>query len=214
MARSGSHLRGRRLRRPGGCVSLVVVADRLCDVREALQPPGRAGAAGTRLIRRSLTAFTVSKDGRIYIFDAQTDVPLPHGRPVTAQSFADAFNRIAKPKLGSPATAYMREIEASSRGDRRQGGVDLRCPRARPLPAADPAHQAARRLHRPADVALLLPDPPRTRRSTRAGSTTLPAPARTTSPSESSTSASFMKRNPYYGGNRPRTSTRSSGRPA
>ena len=29
---------------------------------------------------------------------------------MTARSFADAFNRVANPRLGSPATSYMREI--------------------------------------------------------------------------------------------------------
>ena len=41
--------------------------------------------------------------------------------------------------------------------------VDLRHPRARSLQAADPAHAAARRLHRPPDDALLLPVLPNTR---------------------------------------------------
>ena len=32
---------------------------------------------------------------------------------MTARSYVDAFNRVANPKLGSPATPYMREIEGA-----------------------------------------------------------------------------------------------------
>ena len=54
--------------------------------------------------------FTVSKDGRTYTFELKRTFRFHTGAPVTARSFADAFNRVANPKLESPATTYMREI--------------------------------------------------------------------------------------------------------
>ena len=103
--------------------------------------------------------FTVSKDGRTYTFELKQTFRFHTGAPVTAQSFADAFNRVANPKLGVTGDGLHARDRRRRRGDRRQGEVDLRRPRARPLPVADPADQAGRRLHRPADDAVLLPDP-------------------------------------------------------
>ena len=54
--------------------------------------------------------YTVSKDGRTYTFKLKQTFRFHTGDRVTAQSFADAFNRDAQPRLASPATAYMREI--------------------------------------------------------------------------------------------------------
>ena len=40
---------------------------------------------------------TVSGDGRTYTFDLKRTFRFHTGAPVTAQSFADAFNRVANP---------------------------------------------------------------------------------------------------------------------
>jgi ABC-type oligopeptide transport system substrate-binding subunit len=72
--------------------------------------PDAPGAAGTRLVPEVVDRFTVSKDGRTYTFTLKQTFRFHTGARVTAQSFADAFNRNAQPKLVSPATAYMREI--------------------------------------------------------------------------------------------------------
>ena len=128
--RSASHQR--RLADPGR------------DVREALQLPGRRGGApGRASCREVVDGFTVSRDRRTYTFDAEEDVPLPHRR---AGDRAELRRRV-RPRRPTEARvagrrAYMREIVGAASGDRRQGAIDLRRPRARPLPAADPADQA------------------------------------------------------------------------
>ena len=72
--------------------------------------PDAAGRAGTRLVPEVVERFTVSKDGRTYTFRLKPTFRFHTGAAVTAQSFADAFNRNAQPRLQSPATAYMHEI--------------------------------------------------------------------------------------------------------
>jgi ABC-type oligopeptide transport system substrate-binding subunit len=72
--------------------------------------PDAAGAAGTRLVPEVVDRFTVSKDRRTYTFTLKETFRFHTGARVTAQSFADAFNRDVQPKLASPATSYMREI--------------------------------------------------------------------------------------------------------
>ena len=47
---------------------------------------------------------------RTYTFDLHRGFRFHTGAPVTAQSFADAFNRDAQPDLESPARGFMREI--------------------------------------------------------------------------------------------------------
>ena len=72
--------------------------------------PDAPGAAGTRLVPEVVDRYTVSKDRRTYTFTLKQTFRFHTGARVTAQSFADAFNRDAQPRLASPATAYMREI--------------------------------------------------------------------------------------------------------
>jgi ABC-type oligopeptide transport system substrate-binding subunit len=72
--------------------------------------PDAPGAAGLRLIPEVVKAYTVSRDGRTYSFDLRRTFRFHTGAQVTARSFVDAFNRVAQPKLRSPATAYLHEI--------------------------------------------------------------------------------------------------------
>jgi oligopeptide transport system substrate-binding protein len=72
--------------------------------------PDEPGAAGTQIVPEVVRDTTISRDGRLYTFDLKRTFRFHTGAPVTAGSFADAFNRVAKPRLGSPATTYMREI--------------------------------------------------------------------------------------------------------
>jgi ABC-type oligopeptide transport system substrate-binding subunit len=72
--------------------------------------PDAPGAAGTRLAKEVADQTTVSGDGRTYTFELKKTFRFHTGARVTAQSFADAFNRDANPKLGSPAVAYLHEI--------------------------------------------------------------------------------------------------------
>jgi oligopeptide transport system substrate-binding protein len=72
--------------------------------------PDKPGAEGARLVPEVVDRYTVSRDGRTYTFTLKRTFRFHTGARVTAQSFADAFNRDAQPKLRSPATAYMGEI--------------------------------------------------------------------------------------------------------
>jgi ABC-type oligopeptide transport system substrate-binding subunit len=76
--------------------------------------PDAAGAAGTRLVPEVVDRHSISRDGRTYTFELKRTFRFNTGAAVTAQSFADAFNRAAQPKLGSPATHYMGEIEGAA----------------------------------------------------------------------------------------------------
>jgi ABC-type transport system substrate-binding protein len=72
--------------------------------------PDKPGAAGTRPVPEVVKAFTVSRDGRTYVFELKRTFRFHTGARVTARSFADAFNRVANPRLESPVKFYMREI--------------------------------------------------------------------------------------------------------
>jgi len=72
--------------------------------------PDASGAAGTQLIPEVVRKFRVSGDGRVYTFELKRTFRFHMGAAVTARSFADAFNRVANPRLKSPATGYIREI--------------------------------------------------------------------------------------------------------
>ena len=72
--------------------------------------PDAPGAAGTRLVPEVVKASTISRDGRTYTFELKRTFRFHTGAAVTARSFADAFNRVANPRLKSPATSFMREI--------------------------------------------------------------------------------------------------------
>jgi oligopeptide transport system substrate-binding protein len=75
--------------------------------------PDESGAAGTRVIPEVVERYGVSKDGRTYTFDLKRTFRFHTGAGVTARSFADAFNRDAEPRLRSPATSFMHEIEGA-----------------------------------------------------------------------------------------------------
>jgi len=81
--------------------------------------PDAAGAKGARVVPEVVDDWDMSPDGRTYTFLLRTSFRFHTGARVTAQSFADAFNRNARPQLGSPAPDFMREIvgvEAVSKG--------------------------------------------------------------------------------------------------
>jgi ABC-type oligopeptide transport system substrate-binding subunit len=69
-----------------------------------------AGTAGARIVPEVVDRHTVSRDGRTHTVTLRKTFRFHTGARVTAQSFADAFDRNAQPKLESPATSYMREI--------------------------------------------------------------------------------------------------------
>jgi peptide/nickel transport system substrate-binding protein len=57
--------------------------------------PDAAGEAGARVIPEVVDRYVVSRDGKTYIFDLKKTFRFHTGAPVTARSFADAFNRDA-----------------------------------------------------------------------------------------------------------------------
>ena len=68
------------------------------------------GAGVARLVPEVVERSTVSNDGRTYTFELKRTFRFHTGVRVTARSFADAFERVAQPKLPSPAKNYLREI--------------------------------------------------------------------------------------------------------
>ena len=61
-----------------------------------------------------MNTYTVSKDGLTYTFDLKRSFRFQNGARVTAQSFVDAFNRTASPRLKSYAAPYMHEIAGAN----------------------------------------------------------------------------------------------------
>ena len=177
-------VRGRRFPRHGAGLRSDPWSISFATCAKLFNHPDEEGASGTHIVPEVVRlAHGLSRRTHLRV-RAEADVPFPHGRRGDG---AELRSRL-QPKRQPKARGGIRDkLHARDRrrpgGDRRHGGANLRCPRARPLPAADPAHEAARRLHGPADAAVLLPVPP-TRRSILAGPT-FPAPARTTSRSTS-----------------------------
>jgi peptide/nickel transport system substrate-binding protein len=68
------------------------------------------GAAGAQVVKEVARKFSVSHHGRTYTFDLKRSFKFHTGEPVTARSFAVAFNRDADPKMNSPAQQYLHEI--------------------------------------------------------------------------------------------------------
>ena len=77
--------------------------------------PDASGDEGAKVVPEVVRApWSVSRDRRTYTFDLKRTFRFHTGARVTAQSFADAFNRDAQPKLHSPAVDFMREIEGAA----------------------------------------------------------------------------------------------------
>ena len=81
----------------GGLSSAIEVAT--CS--KLFNYPDEEGAAGARVIREVARSFTVSKDGRTYTFELRRTFRFQTGAAVTAQSFAEAFNRDAAMDSGA-----------------------------------------------------------------------------------------------------------------
>ncbi len=72
--------------------------------------PDQPGTAGARVIPEVVDRFTVSSDGTIYTFELKRTFRFHTGGRVTAQSFANAFNRLANPRMDSVAVGYLHDI--------------------------------------------------------------------------------------------------------
>jgi peptide/nickel transport system substrate-binding protein len=78
-----------------------------------LNYPPEAGYRGTRLIPEVAASLPrVSSDRLTYTFTIRPGWRFSDGTPVTAASFAHAFERAVSPKLASPAAPYLREVES------------------------------------------------------------------------------------------------------
>ena len=173
---------------PGARVH-VVVALGYATCAKLFNYPDAPGAAGARVAPEVVRRHTVSQDGRTYTFELKRTFRFHTGAPVTARSFADAFNRDANPRLESPATTYMREIVGAAAvidgkakaisGVRVLGRYRLQIRLTRPV------GDFTARLTMPF-FCPILPNTP----IDPAGSNNRPARARTTSPSGSSTGGS------------------------
>src|SRR5437868_862279 len=88
-----------------------------------LNYPDADGSAGSRLRPEVAAAWPrVSSDGKTYTFAIRSGFRFSNGEPVTATSFADAFNRDANPALQSPSQSFIADIvgvEAVLRGQRK-----------------------------------------------------------------------------------------------
>ncbi len=86
------------------------VADRVRDLREAVQPPGRAGRGGNTAGpggRRVVHGLPGRADVHVR---AEADVPLPHGRGGDGAELRGRVRPRRQPAARSPATRYMHEI--------------------------------------------------------------------------------------------------------
>ena len=72
-------------------------------MRTLFSYPDVSGAAGTRVVPEVVKTVDGLEDGRTYDFELKRTFRFHTGAAVTAQSFADAFNRDANPRLESPA---------------------------------------------------------------------------------------------------------------
>ncbi len=74
--------------------------------------PDANGAAGAQLVPEAAAGFPkVSANGKTYDFTVNASfTKFSNGQPVTAASFAYAFNRDANPKLQSPSTPFLQDI--------------------------------------------------------------------------------------------------------
>ncbi|MFN8224037.1 MAG: ABC transporter substrate-binding protein [Gaiellales bacterium] len=66
---------------------------------------GAAGAVATPEVAAGLPV--ISKDGKTYVFTIKNTFKFSNGKPVTAQSFVDAINRFANPKMQSTGVAFL-----------------------------------------------------------------------------------------------------------
>jgi ABC-type oligopeptide transport system substrate-binding subunit len=75
--------------------------------------PDRPGAGGNRLVPEVASGFSVSRDGRTWTFEIRSGRRFSDGSPVTAKSFAYAIDRAANHDLSSPAAAFITDANGT-----------------------------------------------------------------------------------------------------
>jgi ABC-type oligopeptide transport system substrate-binding subunit len=82
-----------------------------CKLMNWPDKEGAAGAVATPEVAQGLPL--VSKDGKTYTFTIRKGFRFSNGKPVTAQSFVDAINRFANPKMQSTGVAFLDIIKGA-----------------------------------------------------------------------------------------------------
>ena len=76
--------------------------------------PDREGAAGAVVTPEVAAGLPiVSKDGKTYTFTIRSGFRFSNGQPVTAQSFVNAFNRFANPRMQSTGIQFLDIIQGA-----------------------------------------------------------------------------------------------------
>ena len=118
--------------RTGGTLRLASVDDVVVDTALAYDPtswpiqvatcaklfnhPDAEGAEGTKVIEEVVRDYDLSADRRSYTFELRRTFRFHTGAPVTAQSFADAFDRVAQPILRERLDGTTEKVESLARG--------------------------------------------------------------------------------------------------
>jgi hypothetical protein len=93
-----------------------------CKLMNWPDKEGAAGAVATPEVSQGLPL--VSKDGKTYTFTIRKGFRFSNGKPVTAQSFVDAINRFANPKMQSTGVQFLDIIKgAQAAVDGKAGSV-------------------------------------------------------------------------------------------
>src|SRR5262249_37830953 len=69
--------------------------------------PDRQGPAGAKLVPEVASNFTVSNNGKRYTFTIRKGFRFSDGKPVTANNFKYAINRVANHDLASPGAPFI-----------------------------------------------------------------------------------------------------------
>jgi len=69
--------------------------------------PDKSGPAGSKLVPEVASKFTVSNGGKRYTFTVRKGFKFSDGKPVTANSFKYAINRVANHDLASPGAQFI-----------------------------------------------------------------------------------------------------------
>ncbi|HEY2936427.1 MAG TPA: ABC transporter substrate-binding protein [Gaiellaceae bacterium] len=161
------------------------------------------GSQGSQLVPEVAGFPHISKDGKTYTFVVRKGFRFANGEPVTAQSFALAFNRDANPSFQSPAQAFIQDIigaNAVTRGlSRSIAGIAVRGDTIS-FSLVAPAPDFLSRLAMPFFQAL-----PRSfaRKVDPSGVNVIPSCGPYWIASRMPNKSIILKRNPYYRGSRP-----------
>ena len=82
-----------------------------CKLMNWPDKEGAAGAVATPEVAAGLPI--VSRDGKTYTFTIKPGFRFSNGQPVTARSFADAFNRLANPRMQSTGIGFLDIVQGA-----------------------------------------------------------------------------------------------------